>query len=336
MFNKMYAKIKEKLKLYKKEIIFLILFALVINIRFPYYIDAPGGTLSLEERITVEDGKKINGSLNLVYVLELEATIPTLIISAFNDDWDVIKEEEVIPTNESEEDMLARGKLTLKESMNNAIVYAYKKANKKVEVKEEKVYITYVHELAKTDLKVGDQIISIEGTKINNATDIANVLNERNIGDKVSVLVKSNEKEKSKYFEVIEYEGGKKIGITLATIFEYETDQEVKFKYSNSESGSSGGFMNALYIYSSLIDEDLIKGKKIVGTGTISASGIIGEIGGIEYKIKAANKAKADIFFVPNGSNCETATKIKESKGYKLNIVCIQTFEDALDYLEKN
>lgn len=336
MLNKIYAKIKKNFNLYKKEIIFLILFALIINIRFPYYIDAPGGTLSLDDRIDVENGQKINGSLNLVYVLELEATIPTLLVSVFNKNWDVIKKEEIMPTNESDEDVIARGRLTLKESMNNAIVYAYKKANKKIEVKNEMIYVTYVHKLAKTDLKVGDRIVTIDGIDIKDANSIATIISNYEIGDKIEVVVEANDKMQTKYFELINYENEKKIGITLSTLFEYETEQKVKFKYSDSESGSSGGFMNALYIYASLIDEDIIKGKKIVGTGTISQTGIVGEIGGIEYKIKAANKAKADVFFVPEGSNCIDAKKIKENKGYDLNISCVSTFDDALQYLKSN
>lgn len=336
MLNKIYATIKKNLILYKKEIIFLILFALIVNIRFPYYIDAPGGTLSLDDRIVVENGRKINGSLNLVYVLELEATIPTLLVSAFNKDWDVIKKEEIIPTNESDEDVIARGKLTLKESINNAIVYAYKKANKKVEVKEELIYVTYIHELAKTDLKVGDRIVKIAGNDITDAASIANIISNYEVGEKIEIIVEANNKKQTKYFELINYENEKKIGINLSTILEYETEQKVKFKYSDSESGSSGGFMNTLYIYASLIEEDIIKGRKIVGTGTISKTGVVGEIGGIEYKIKAANKAKADIFFVPVGSNCSAAKNIKEEKGYNLNILCVSTFDNALEYLKSN
>lgn len=336
MFNKIYAKLKEKFKLYKKEIIFLTLFALVINIRFPYYINAPGGTLSLADRIAITNGKSINGSLNLVYVLELEATIPTLLMASLNKNWDIVKQEDVIPSHESVEDVNLRGKLTLKESMSNAIVYAYQKAGKPITINEEKLYITYIHESAKTDLKIGDRIVSIANSKIKTVADITNILANYNIGDKVEVVVFEDDQEKNKYFEIIEIDNVKKVGITMAKIFDYTLEDEVEFKYSESEGGSSGGFMNTLYIYASLVEEDLIKGKKIVGTGTISEDGTIGEIGGIEYKIKAANKAKADLFFVPTGTNCEDAKKIKEEKGYGIAIECVANFDEAINYLEKN
>ena len=98
--------------------------------------------------------------------------------------------------------------------------------------------------------------------------------------------------------------------------------------------GSSGGFANALYIYSSLVNEDIIKGRLIIGTGTIDIDGNIGEIGGLKYKFKAAAKSGASVFFVPEG-NCDETKKIKNEKNYDLNFVCIKTFDEAIDYLKK-
>lgn len=264
MFNKIYASIKNKFKLYKKELIFLLLFAIIINIRFPYYIDAPGGTLELDKRIVIPNGKKVNGSLNLVYVLELEATIPTLTMSLFKKDWDVIKKEEVVASNESIEEANNRGKITLKESMNNAVYYALKLAGKEVSEKGKSLYVIYVASDAKTSLKVGDQILKINDASINDSSDIANILADLEIGDKAKVTVKRNDTLKEVEFEVIEYEDEKKIGISITSITEYESPENIEFNYQDSESGSSGGFMNTLYIYSSLIDEDIIKGKKLL------------------------------------------------------------------------
>lgn len=54
--------------------------------------------------------------------------------------------------------------------------------------------------------------------------------------------------------------------------------------------------MTTLEIYNSLTDDDLTKGYKIVGTGTIDMEGNVGMIGGVKYKLKGAIKKKADIF----------------------------------------
>ena len=92
--------------------------------------------------------------------------------------------------------------------------------------------------------------------------------------------------------------------------------------------------MTTLAIYDSLIEKDLTKGLKIVGTGTIDIEGNVGEIGGVKYKLKGVVNNKADIFFVPNGKNYEDAIKIKKEKGYNIKIVGVSTLDEAIEYLE--
>ena len=75
-----------------KFIVVLISIILLFSIRFPYYIDAPGGISDMNNKIEI-DGYESIGSFNVAYVKEYRATIPTLIISSFNKHWAVIKEK---------------------------------------------------------------------------------------------------------------------------------------------------------------------------------------------------------------------------------------------------
>lgn len=91
----------------------------------------------------------------------------------------------------------------------------------------------------------------------------------------------------------------------------------------------------ALSIYDKLTTADLTGGKKIVGTGTIDTLGNVGEISGIEYKLKGAVKEKADIFFTPMGVNYDDALALKQKEHYNIQIVGVSTFNDALNYLKR-
>ena len=330
MLNKIYALIKENIK----EIIIFVAIMILFSIKFPYYIDSPGGTISLKKRFEIEGSNEINGDISLVYVAERRATIPSLILSLFFKDWDIIKIEEVVAENESVDDMKMRGAVTLDQSLNNAIILAFKKAGKEYEIISSKLYITYITSIAKTDLKVGDEIISIDDKKVETKDDIAGLLDNLEVGDKLKIVVRENGKEITKYAEIIEYEGKKKIGIVADTLYDYKLSQDVKYIKNKKEMGSSGGFANALFIYQSLIDEDILKNRKVVGTGTIDADGNVGAIGGVKYKLKAALDDDTDVFFISN-DNCEEALEIKKEKKYDLNIVCISNFDDAIAYLEK-
>jgi PDZ domain-containing protein len=89
----------------------------------------------------------------------------------------------------------------------------------------------------------------------------------------------------------------------------------------------------SLAIYNKLVKEDLTKGLTIVGTGTIDSEGNVGEISGIEYKLRGAVDAHADIFLAPLGANYDDAIKIAKKKKYNIKIIGVSTFNDALNYL---
>ncbi len=97
--------------------------------------------------------------------------------------------------------------------------------------------------------------------------------------------------------------------------------------------GSSGGFMQTLGLYDRLTEKDYTNGLKIVGTGTIDFEGNIGVIGGVKQKIAAADKAKADIFFVP-AENYQDALEMHQYLKAKVKLVKVKTFVEAVEYLE--
>jgi PDZ domain-containing protein len=75
--------------------------------------------------------------------------------------------------------------------------------------------------------------------------------------------------------------------------------------------GPSAGTAFALGIVELLTQEDLLKGRKIAVTGTISATGDVGEIGGVNEKLIAAHKAGAELVIVPV-ANCKDIDSIPD------------------------
>ena len=90
--------------------------------------------------------------------------------------------------------------------------------------------------------------------------------------------------------------------------------------------------MMALSIYDILTKEDLTKGLKIVGTGTIDELGNVGVIGGVEHKIKAAVKENADIFFVPTGNYEEAKSTVLENN-LDIKLIEVKHIDDAINCL---
>lgn len=334
MTCKVYEKIKTFMKEYGRILIIFIILSLICFMKLPYYINAPGGLINLEERVTVENGYKTRGSFNLTYVSEIKATIPTVLFSFIKNDWDLVKQNEVIYPNESVEEEYFRNRLLLKEANQTAILYAYQKASKEVTIKSSKSYVTYIDEKAKTNLKIGDQILKVEDRPIKSKQEIYQYLEKKHENNTITFTVKRDDEEIKATGVFQDYDGDLAIGIMVSEDLELEENPKAKLSFHQSESGPSGGFMMALSLYNSLIEDDLTHGLKIAGTGTMDFLGNVGAIGGIQYKLKGAVKEKAEIFFVPSGENYEDAIKLKKQNNYDIEIVEIKTFDDAIKYLK--
>lgn len=318
-------------KYYKFILIYIIIFVLLL-IKFPFYIEAPGGIIDINDRIKIDNSYESSGTFNLSYVSEYNATIITLLISLFNSDYKVLSKDEVIPSDIDIKNYQFRDKIMLKEAVSNAIYVGYNKAGKEVLVNNELIYVNTILDIADTNLEVGDQILEVNNIKINSKEDIDNIIKDYKL-DKIDIKIIRNNKEEVKFAKLVEYEDKKIIGILVSKVKDMDTTPNININYKAKESGPSGGLMLSLAIYNSLISTDITKGRTIVGTGTIDEYGNVGSIGGVEYKLKGAVKNKADIFLVPDGENYEDACKLKKEKKYKIKIKGVKTFDEAIDYL---
>lgn len=325
-------KIKAFLKENYKFIIVLLIILFVFWCPLPYYVDAPGGLTNLNNKVSIDD-KNIDGSYNLTYVSEYKASIPLLIYSLFNKDYDVYKKDDILLENETDDEYNKRDKLFLEESLSNAVIASYNMASKQVTIKNNYLYVGYILTNSNTDLEVGDEIISIDDVRVKTKEDVNSLLSTKSVGDKITIKVSNNNHNYMRYAILQEEDDKKIIGIIPIEVYDYETNPKIDIKMSANESGSSGGLMLSLAIYDLLSDDNLAQGRKVAGTGTIDALGNVGEIGGVEYKIKGAVKDKADIFFVPN-DNYKEAKKIVSDNNYDLNLVKVNTLKEAINYLK--
>lgn len=334
MLNKVYLRIKKFMKDYYKTIILLIVCYFVFTFPLPYYIYAGGGTININDRVVVDGSTDGSGSLNFAYVRELEGNVASFILGNIIPGYDIEKQEDVeLNEEETSEDIMFRNRIYLENANQTAIMLAYQKAGKEVSIRDKHFYVIYVEE-KEDGLRVGDELVKVNGKDIENVEDYTNEIQNFEVGDEIKVTVIRDDKEKEVMATVKEGADYKVTGVSVSTIYEYKTNPKVELKFKDSEGGPSGGLMLTLAIYDKLTDGDLTNGLKIVGTGTISSDGSVGEIGGVKYKLNGAVKAKADLFLVPKGDNYKEALKEKEKNDYDIEIKAIGTFDEAVSYLE--
>ena len=117
------------------------------------------------------------------------------------------------------------------------------------------------------------------------------------------------------------------IGVTLITDYTFPIDVTIQL---NNVGGPSAGMMFALGIMDTLTPGELNGGKNVAGTGTITADGTVGPIGGIRQKLYGAKDAGATYFLAPQ-SNCD------EVYGHVpdgLRVFAVETLQDAVDALD--
>lgn len=324
-------KIREFLQKEYKFIILVLVLFFVFSIHLPYYIMAPGGTINVTDRVEMEGYHLAKGSLNMLYVSEYEANITSFLLAKLLG-YDVLPNSSRQISNESAEEIKERNKILRDNSLSLATLVAYQKAGKTVLVKKEENVI--IATTSSSDLQIGDIVLKVDGSLISSVEEIRNIIKNKEVGDTVTFLISRDGKEKEIETTVHMENNSKAVGIVVITKYDYDLDPAIKIKFKDSESGASGGLMLTLTIYNAISGEDIIKGRSIAGTGTISSDGTVGEIDGVKYKIMGAAKNNIDIVFVPS-SNYEEALRTKEKYHYNMEIVKVDTFDEAISYLRK-
>lgn len=333
MINKIYEKIKEFIKLNYKFLLFLLFICFLFTYELPYVVYTPGGIVPLEKRIKIDNEKTSEGSLNMSYVSLRKGTIPVVLLSYVVPNWDLKKEKDVASSNSSVDDLIRLEKIYMQTSIDNATLVAYQKAGKSVDIKSSSNHVVYIDKKSNTDIQKYDVLVSAEEEKIEDINDLRSIINQHQAEDNIKLQVLRNGKKRNCTAKIYDDNGTLKIGIAFITTYEYNTDPKISIKTKSSESGSSGGLMLALAIYNKLNDDNITKGYKVVGTGTIEKDGKVGAIDGVKYKLLGASKNHGDIFLCPK-ENLEEAKKVKEKYNLSIPVFGVSTFDEALSILE--
>ncbi|AQQ53811.1 SepM family pheromone-processing serine protease [Planococcus lenghuensis] len=332
-----------------KQVVFLLVItviALLISL-YPLntYITRPGHAFELSPIVEVEGGDEDDeGSLSLMTVTMMQATPALYAWAAFADGYKIVSPSRFRNPHESEAEYNVRQLQLMSESQIYAIQVAYEAAGEYFELVHEGVFVINILPAAAAEgiLEPGDRIVSIDGMLYETLDQFTEHLAGLESGDTVTVEAERNGRIIEETIEVAPIPGAEErigLGIAFTEDLGVESEPDIRFE-SEDIGGPSAGLMYSLEIYNQLVDEDITHGLEIAGTGTISSDGEVGRIGGIDQKVIAADKAGIEVFFAPNDkvgdleSNYSVAAETAVEIGTDMEIVPIETFTDALEYLE--
>ncbi len=172
-------------------------------------------------------------------------------------------------------------------------------------------------------LQEGDVLVAVDGKDIATYEDMANVMAAKKPGDSITVTVERKGSRVDETFTTTDDGQGNAImGIYVDPKFTLPIDVTVAI---DEVGGPSAGLMFSLGIMDKLTQEDELNGAKVAGTGTISASGDVGPIGGIRMKMWGAHDAGSGYFLAPVENCNEVVGNIPSG----LDVFSVDNLDDA-------
>ena len=331
---------------------FLVLVAFFIPT--PYVLLSPGTPQNILNSAITITGAQVFPTTGKMSVTSVMVTNPDSYMTGFDilyawatAERAVLPRVEIYPDNESAEESIQQGAADMQASQASATTAALTLLGYKGETK---LIINSVNK--ETDsfkkLKVGDQIIELDGTPLTATTQLLEYLKSKKPGEVISLKLlrapvaqrssmESSTQSTSTAKPLIELtvevklsardDNSALIGIIVETVQEFPITVKIKLAETG---GPSGGLIFALGIIEKLQNENLTRGRNIAGTGTISDTGEVGPIGGITEKIIGAKKDGVDIFLAPI-ENCLDISTPQLLDGIK--VVPVATLAQALEVL---
>lgn len=325
---------------------------IAFNVPMPYYLMQPGSAEEIAPMVKIETSEYVEkGAFLLTTVYMGPANLLTYgYASVFDERTELIPKEYIMNEGESSEEYNARQALIMEKSQNEAILVGFQAAGVPIEVKNQGVVVMTVLDNmpAAKVLNIGDVILTIDGKPIRLANDLIDMVKGKKEGDILNLGIKRDGESLSVEVELAAFEREGEvnpdapkfgIGISPEDFLAIKPSIPVTID-AGAIGGPSAGLMFSLEIFNQLTVTDWTKGYRIAGTGTITAKGEIGQIGGIEYKVYSADQDNVDIFFVPKDKHTydsnekkakEAAARIKT----EMQLVPVANFKEAVDFLKR-
>lgn len=312
----------------------------------PYVIEQPGPVYDVLGDVTIQ-GEQVpmiqipseetfptEGSLDMltVNVRGNPDSLPNWLEVAtayFDPSRAVVPVDEIYPPGVTVEDSNEQGRVDMENSQQAAIAAAL--TNLGYDVPSQlKVVSTSEGSPSDGVLLPDDIILSVNGKTFEDVTALRAEIAANGVDKPAQVVIERGGAQQTLSITPVMSEGDAPapiLGIIVGGEYEFPFDVTIQLE---NVGGPSAGMMFALGIIDKLTDGSLNGGERVAGTGTITATGEVGPIGGIRQKMWGALRENADWFLAP-ASNCNEVTGHIPAG---LSVFSVETLDDALAALE--
>ncbi|WP_226681803.1 S16 family serine protease [Sutcliffiella horikoshii] len=304
-----------------------------------------GNPFNLDEFVQYEGGSELDGDLGMTYVASLQnSKWPIMILTHFSK-----KGVEIVPSVTGQQDLGFeeldyQNKIMMEQSKIKAEYIARGLLGEEPKLELQGFYPVYYFPdwKNKDAVKVTDILVGIDGEKLESYEQLDQLIVEKEPGEMLTLSLVREGKEIEvdvTTYPYKDYYGNTLLGVFFEEVFETSKDENIEWQNIENLGGPSAGLMITLTLLDKMMEESLLKGNAVAGTGTITIDGEVGPIGGVKQKVIGAANAGFDYFIVPlDGEwdkNESIARKTISEEGLDIELIPVGTIEDAVDALEK-
>ncbi|KQR06362.1 signal protein PDZ [Arthrobacter sp. Leaf145] len=306
----------------------------------PYVIESAGPTFNTLGKdgdkpvisISGHEAFPAKGNLDLTTVVmtggpKTPATIFDVFRAWLDSSKAIYPEELIYPKGTTAEQTVQQGEIDMETSQENAVAAALRQLDIPFEQRLDVAGLSDPSPSA-GKIKEGDRLKTINGKAI---TSMAVVQAElaAGAGAPVAVGVERNGALVTETVTPTRNQADRYVlGVLLSSDFTFPFDVSISL---DNVGGPSAGMMFALGIVDNLTPGDLTGGKHIAGTGTITADGNVGAIGGIAQKMIGARQHGATMFLAPAANCSDVVGHVPDG----LQVVKVETLADATAAVER-
>lgn len=298
----------------------------------------PGSARPIDDRVTVVDLEVFEPEGEILFTtvaIDDQVTISDWVRSEIDDAVELRTRTEVFGVRTTSEQR-ERNLQLMQASKDSAIAAALEHLGVEAVI-ESGIGFNEVVEGGPSDglLEVGDIIVGLDDEPITGFDSLLDALAVRAPGTDVVLQlerVDTGMRRREVVTLGVHPEAGREGGfIGIADVTVRSVDADLPFDLaidSGSIGGPSAGLAFTLALIDVLTPGELTGGNRIAVTGTISAAGRVGNVGGVAQKAAAAEAEGVAVFIVPIDS-----VEAAESTTDVLRIVGVETLDDALAVL---
>ncbi|MGR4010563.1 YlbL family protein [Leucobacter sp. 1207-22] len=326
--------------------IVIVLLVLVGFIPSGYVVERPGPVVNVLSEIELEDGPvdviestdgsgyETPGVLNLLTVSvlgtpERSASLFEVIPTFFDETQDRKPLAEMYPEGITGDERKELSAAMMESSQSTALIAAYAALGEDIAI-ELRVHEVVAGEAADGVLQAGDVLVSASGVPVTSLEEFRALLTERGAGTPLDIGILRDGEAKTVSVTPKQPADAEtpRIGVTLTQ--HADIPDTVKIHLEDI-GGPSAGLVFALGVIDRLSEGDMFDGLKVSGTGTMSAQGKVGAIGGLKQKMWAADRAGTDLFLMP----IENCAQVPENVPAGLTVAPVATLDEAITVVKE-